>query len=67
MSVAKLKSNAAFHAVLGTDDAEVKRLASALAAELTPADGGDFSSDIIDGHAANAADAETRIRQTRDA
>ena len=67
MSVAKLKSSAAFHAVLGTDDAEVKRLASALAIELTPNDGGDFSSDIIDGSAANAADAETRIRQTRDA
>ncbi len=67
MSAAKTKANTAIHAVLGSDDAEVKRLALTLATELTPADGGDFASDIIDGTAANAADAESRIRQTRDA
>ena len=67
MCAAKVKANTAIHAVLGSDDAEVKRLAVTLAAELTPANGGDFASDIIDGTAANAADAESRIRQTRDA
>jgi DNA polymerase-3 subunit delta len=69
MCAAKIKgaASASIHAVLGTDDAEVKRLASKLAAELTPGNGGDFALDLVDGHAANAADAELRIRQTVDA
>ena len=55
------------HAVLGTDESEVKRIARDLAAQLTPADGGDFGQDVIDGTAANADDAATKIHQTIEA
>jgi DNA polymerase-3 subunit delta len=69
MSAAKTKANtsAAFQAVLGSDDAEVKRVARELADAMTPAGGGDFALEIIDGTAANAAEAATRLRQTMDA
>ena len=69
MSAAKPKANtsAAFQAVLGSDDAEVKRFARELADAMTPPGGGDFGVEIIDGTASNAAEAATRIRQTMDA
>jgi DNA polymerase-3 subunit delta len=69
MSAAKTKAqaSAAFQAVLGSDDAEVKRVARELADAMTPAGGGDFGLEVIDGTAANAAEAATRIRQTMDA
>lgn len=54
-------------AVLGTDDAEVKRAARALALELTPAAGGDFGLDTIDGQAENSDAAAGRIHQTVEA
>ena len=55
------------HAVLGTDESEVKRAARALSVELMPAGAGDFGADIIDGIADNADAAATRIHQTVDA
>ena len=67
MSAAKAKALAPIHAILGSDEAEVKRVAKALAEELTPVGGGDFACDLIDGTAANADDAASRIRQTVDA
>ncbi|MHA3770762.1 DNA polymerase III subunit delta [Verrucomicrobiota bacterium sgz303538] len=68
MPVAKTKAaKSQIHAVLGTDESEVKRVAKDLAAQLTPADGGDFGQDIIDGTAANADDASAKIHLTIEA
>lgn len=63
----KSKASAAIHAVLGSDEAEVKRVARELAERMTPEGGGDFACDLIDGHAGNAADAGERIHQTIEA
>src|SRR5216110_3261235 len=61
----KTKSSAAkIHAVVGSDEAEVKRVAAELAQELTPAAAGDFGLEVIDGAADNAEQAATRIRST---
>ncbi len=61
-----MKKNAApIHAILGTDDFEVKRVARELAAQLTPP--GDFGQEIISGQAGNADDAAHRIYQTIEA
>jgi DNA polymerase-3 subunit delta len=60
----KAKS-APIHAVLGTDDTEVKRVARELAAELAPP--GDFGMDVIDGQAGNSGEAAERIYRTIDA
>ncbi len=55
------------HAVVGSDESEVKRVAAELAATLTPPDTGDFGLEIIDGAADNAEQAATRIRNTVEA
>lgn len=55
------------HAVVGSDEAEVKRFAGDLATKLTPADSGDFGLEVIDGAADNAEQAATRIRSTIEA
>jgi DNA polymerase-3 subunit delta len=55
------------HAVVGSDESEVKRVAAERAAELAPADAGDFGSEIIDGCTDNADQAATRIRSTIEA
>jgi len=55
------------HAVVGSDESEVKRVAAELAAELTPPDAGDFGVEIIDGCADNADQAASRIRSTIEA
>lgn len=67
MSAAKAIASAAFQAVLGSDESEVKRVARERADEMTPAGGGDFGLEVVDGTAANASEAATRIRQTIDA
>jgi DNA polymerase-3 subunit delta len=70
MPKAKTKTKAAtanIHAVVGSDEAEVKRVAAELAAKLTPPDGGDFGLEMIDGCADNAEQAATRIRSTIEA
>ncbi len=67
MAAAKTKAKAQVYAVVGSDESEVKRAARSLAAELTPADSGDFGTDLIDGLADHADDATTKIHQTIDA
>ncbi len=69
MAVAKKTKVAAgsFFAIAGSDEAEVKRAASALAEELSPSAAGDFGRDVIDGCADNAEQAATRIHQTIEA
>jgi DNA polymerase-3 subunit delta len=66
MSAAKATSKplAPIQAVVGSDEAEVKRVAQALAQQLTPPGAGEFACDLIDGAAANADDAASRLRQT---
>ncbi len=55
------------HAVVGSDEAEVKRTATELAEKLTPPGLGDFGLEIIDGCADNAEQAATRIRSAIEA
>jgi DNA polymerase-3 subunit delta len=59
------KDAARIHAVLGTDDSEVNRVARELAARLAPP--GDFGMDVIDGQAGNADEAAERVYRTIDA
>jgi len=58
-------ATAPIHAILGTDDFEVKRVARELAEKLTPP--GDFGQEIINGQAGNADEAAQRIYQTIEA
>ncbi len=55
---------AQLHAVVGSDESEVKRIAQDLAAKLTPADTGEFGLEVIDGCADNAEQAAARVRDT---
>ena len=55
------------HAVVGSDESEVKRAATELAAKLTPPDAGDFGIETIDGCADNAEQAASRIRSAIEA
>src|ERR1700680_1105495 len=66
----KTKSKAAtanVQAVIGSDEAEVKRIAAELATKLTPPDAGDFGLEVIDGVLDNAEHAASRIRSTIEA
>jgi DNA polymerase-3 subunit delta len=64
----KAKSETAnIHAVVGSDEAEVKRVAAELAHKLVPEDAGDFGLEVIDGVADNADQAAARIRLTIEA
>jgi DNA polymerase-3 subunit delta len=68
--VPKTKSKVAvanIHAVVGSDENEVKRTAAELATKLTPPDAGDFGLEVIDGVADNADQAVSRIRSTIEA
>jgi DNA polymerase-3 subunit delta len=70
--VPKAKTKAAatvpnIHAVVGSDESEVKRVAAELAAKLTPPDAGDFGLEIVDGAADNAEQAAARVRSTIEA
>lgn len=60
-------STANIHAVVGSDESEVKRVAAELAQKLTPPDAGDFGLEIIDGCADNADQAASRIRSAIEA
>lgn len=65
---AKTKTTTAkIHAVVGSDEAEVKRVAAELAEKLTPPGLGDFGLEVIDGCADHAEQAVTRIRSTIEA
>ncbi len=59
--------SANIHAVVGSDEAEVKRVATELATNLTPSGAGDFGLEVIDGAADNAEQAAARIRSTIEA
>jgi DNA polymerase-3 subunit delta len=68
MPKAKTKTASAnVHAVVGSDEGEVKRVAAELAANLTPPDAGDFGLETIDGVAENAEQAAARIRSAIEA
>src|SRR5437879_3948863 len=69
MPKAKAKPVAAskIYAVVGSDEAEVKRVAGELATELTPPDAGDFGLEVIDGCADNSEQAAARIRSAIEA
>ncbi|MGH7984182.1 MAG: DNA polymerase III subunit delta [Candidatus Udaeobacter sp.] len=54
-------------AIVGSDEAEVKRVAAELAEKLTPPGAGDFGMEIIDGAADNADQASARVRSTIEA
>jgi DNA polymerase-3 subunit delta len=58
---------ATIYAVVGSDEAEVKRAAGELAQKLTPPDAGDFGLETIDGVAENAEHAAARIRSAIEA
>ena len=60
-------ATAKIHAVAGSDESEVKRVAAELATTLTPPDAGEFGLEIIDGCADNAEQASARIRSTVEA
>jgi DNA polymerase-3 subunit delta len=55
------------YAVLGSDEAEVKRVAAELATQLTPPEAGDFGLEVIDGVAESAEQATARITSTIEA
>jgi DNA polymerase-3 subunit delta len=65
MARAKTTPATQIHAVVGSDEAEVKRVARELAQQLGP--GGDFGSDVIDGQADNADQAAERVHETIEA
>jgi DNA polymerase-3 subunit delta len=67
MPAAKTRAQAQIHAILGSDDGEVKRAARDLAVQLTPEGGGDFACDVIDGAVQYADEAATRIHATIEA
>src|ERR1700709_1545153 len=67
MAATKTKASAQICAIIGSDESEVKRVAKEASLRMAPADGGDFSSDVIDGVADNADQAATRIHQTIEA
>src|SRR5438128_7010125 len=60
-------ANANIYAIVGSDEAEVKRVAAELASNLTPSGAGDFGLETIDGAADNAEQAAARVSSTIDA
>ncbi len=68
MPKAKLQSKPQnIYAVVGSDEAEVKRIAAELAEKFTPPGLGDFGLEVIDGCADNAEQAASRIRSAIEA
>src|SRR6184192_1250619 len=70
MAVSKTKAKTAtanIHAVVGSDEAEVKHVAAELAVKLTPPGAGDFGLEIVDATADNAEQAAARIRSVIEA
>jgi DNA polymerase-3 subunit delta len=61
------ESQSRIHAVVGSDESEVKRVAAELAVQLTPAEAGEFGVEVIDACADNVDQAVTRIRQAIEA
>ena len=70
LQMVKTKTKAAdanIYAIVGSDEAEVKRVAAELASNLTPSGAGDFGLETIDGAADNAEQAAARVSSTIDA
>src|SRR5213082_2941856 len=70
IAMPKAKTNAAsakIYAVLGSGEAEVKRVAAELASNLTPVGAGDFGLEVIDGAVDNVDQAGARIRSAIEA
>src|SRR4051794_39412247 len=68
MPKAKAKTaTASIHAVVGSDESEVKRVAAELAAKLTPPDAGDFGLEMIDGCGDNSDQSASRVRSAIEA
>jgi DNA polymerase-3 subunit delta len=61
------ESESRIHAVVGSDESEVKRVAAELAAELAPPEAGEFGVEVIDACADNVEQAVTRIRSAIEA
>jgi DNA polymerase-3 subunit delta len=61
------ESESKIHAVVGSDESEVKRVAAELAAQLSPADAGEFGIEVIDACADNVDQAVSRIRSAIEA
>jgi len=55
------------HAVVGSDESEVKRVAAELAAKLSPPEAGEFGLEVIDACADNVDQAVSRIRSAIEA
>ena len=62
---AEAESN--IHAIVGSDESEVKRVAAELAAKLAPSDAGEFGLEVIDACADNVDQAVSRIRSAIEA
>ena len=65
MAKAKAKtaeSEANIHAIVGSDESEVKRVAAEMAAKLAPPEAGEFGLEVIDACADNVDQAVSRIR-----
>jgi DNA polymerase-3 subunit delta len=60
-------TSANIYAVVGSDEAEVKRVAAELVTKLTPPGAGEFGLEVIDGAADNAEQAAARVRSTIEA
>jgi DNA polymerase-3 subunit delta len=56
------ESESNIHAIVGSDESEVKRVASELAAKLAPPDAGELGVEVIDACADNVDQAVSRIR-----
>ena len=63
----KKTATAQIHAVVGSDESEVKREAAELAAKLTPPDAGDFGLEVIDGAGDNSEQSAARVRSAIEA
>jgi DNA polymerase-3 subunit delta len=59
----KVTQDTAIHLVAGNDEMAVKSRAKELAAELAPAEGGEFAVETLDAHADNADHAASIIRE----
>lgn len=57
-----VESASNIHAVVGSDESEVKRIAAELAAQLAPPDAGEFGVEVIDACADNVDQAVAKIR-----
>ena len=55
------------HAVVGSDESEVKRAAAELAARLTPPGAGDFGLEVVDGCGDNSEQSAARVRSAIEA